>query len=386
MVNIKAVICISKTCIKTASFNYNGKDIGLYCNNHKKYDMINVKRNVCNFSGCNISAGFNIPNIKKPLYCNKHKTNDMVSTYKPKRKHIRKCEYKNCDTYPVFNYINCGSGIYCTKHKKKDMYHTQRKICKHQTCCKYAYHGFPGNKKTRCLSHKLEGMIFEPSRICKTKYCKNIAIYGNRRAKFCENHKQDNMINYVERKCKKCNLIMILNSHNICTYCDPKHFNGFRLAKQKEIKHWLDINNYKYISYDKQLESGLCGRERPDFVFESKNGSHMVILEVDEHQHNFMKGNYMEECECVRMVNISQTLGMPTIFIRYNPDKYQTKEKTHNPRFNTRMKVLNTILYNTLNKSFDEIKELGYLSIIQLYYDDFSEITMDYITILEFDN
>jgi hypothetical protein len=40
-------------------------------------------------------------------------------------------------------------------------------------------------------------------------------------------------------------------------------------------------------------------------------------LEVDEDAHS----GYDKECEIIRMNNICSGLGLPTLFIRYNPDK-----------------------------------------------------------------
>ena len=65
------------------------------------------------------------------------------------------------------------------------------------------------------------------------------------------NHKKSNEYNLIERKCKSCKLLMILNEDKLCGYCDPKMIKSFRLAKQLEIKQLLYNNNYKYILYDK---------------------------------------------------------------------------------------------------------------------------------------
>lgn len=58
------------------------------------------------------------------------------------------------------------------------------------------------------------------------------------------------------------------------------------------------------------------GLERPDFLFGP--GWWARVLEVDEHQH--------QERDCpseqARMVKIGETLGCPTLFVRYNPDAY----------------------------------------------------------------
>ena len=62
---------------------------------------------------------------------------------------------------------------------------------------------------------------------------------------------------------------------------------------------------------------------RPDFVFDYN--THKFVVKVDEHQHN----NYNCQCEQVRMAQITQSIGIPTIFIRYNPYKYKDKYKVN---------------------------------------------------------
>ncbi|KAI9089581.1 hypothetical protein DFS34DRAFT_385310 [Phlyctochytrium arcticum] len=67
---------------------------------------------------------------------------------------------------------------------------------------------------------------------------------------------------------------------------------------------------------------GVCGLERPDFWIDWH--THMLVVEVDEDQH------WSSACECeqTRMVNISQSFGMPTVFLRWNPDDYRPKEES----------------------------------------------------------
>ena len=116
------------------------------------------------------------------------------------------------------------------------------------------------------------------------------------------------------------------------------------MAKQDRVRLYLNENNIKYLSYDKRLDDGICGNERPDFLFESKSKGHFVVLEVDEHQHY----GRPEQCECIRMVNISQSIGAPTIFIRYNPDSFKINGKKENPSHKKRMKVLKEVLENAM--------------------------------------
>ncbi len=72
---------------------------------------------------------------------------------------------------------------------------------------------------------------------------------------------------------------------------------------------------------DKRVEGGYS-RRRPDLLLDM--GSHVVIVEVDENQHN----TYDCTCEHRRMMEISQDLNNHHIvMIRFNPDGYICKEK-----------------------------------------------------------
>ena len=72
----------------------------------------------------------------------------------------------------------------------------------------------------------------------------------------------------------------------------------------------------RYTTYDRQINGGECGRERPDFLWDT--GTHAVMLEVDEFQH---QRGY--KCEIDRMRNITTSIGLPCLWIRYNPDEYK---------------------------------------------------------------
>ena len=40
------------------------------------------------------------------------------------------------------------------------------------------------------------------------------------------------------------------------------------LAKQNSLQKALESNDLKFISVDKMIDKGVCGKERPDFVFD----------------------------------------------------------------------------------------------------------------------
>jgi hypothetical protein len=169
---------------------------------------------------------------------------------------------------------------------------------------------------------------------------------------------------------------MILNNQELCGFCDPTMIKSFRLAKQKEIKTLLDNKKYKYKLYDRIIDS-QCGYERPDWVFEC--AGYCVVLECDENAHN----NYGSKCERNRMINISQALGIKTIFIRYNPDKFKsgkvTKELTKMQRQIKLLKVLDSMLKQDHEK-------LEFLSVVYLFYDNYDPTTVILQSIDLFDN
>ena len=90
------------------------------------------------------------------------------------------------------------------------------------------------------------------------------------------------------------------------------------------------------------------------------------------------------------MINISQSFCLPTIFIRYNPDYYYNTLKNGNkkkmePSKNKRMDTLKRWLNYVLNLNYQELKKIGYCSMVQLYYNNFNSSNTEFITITKFD-
>ena len=187
----------------------------------------------------------------------------------------------------------------------------------------------------------------------------------------------------IEQECNKCYLKNILNLDNLCLYCEIPE-DKIIMKKQYQVKKWLDEQKYNYVSYDKPIDNGICNKYRPDFVFESNNSAFSIVIEVDEHMHK--RGEYTPECEEIRMINISQSLGQPTIFIRFNPDPYHKNgEKITNYVPLERFKILKKILDKYLDTSVEKIRKMGFCSMIQLFYDDFDKNNIKYTSILGFD-
>ena len=291
---------------------------------------------------------------------------------------VVKCEFDGCEKIPNYNFKGETKARFCASHKEDGMLDIKHKMCEFDGCETRANFGLPGNKATRCKTHVLEGMIPNPKKKCFHEDCKEIAIYGIGYAKFCEKHKEENSINLIEKKCKSCGFLNILDKKGMCYTCDPNVFNTVRLAKQKRVKDFLDANGMEYESYDKIIPES-CAKERPDFLFLSKSKLHYVILEVDENQHK----DRPEQCECTRMVNISQSLTMPTIFIRYNPDKFSVKRVKKDPSHNERMKILKEILNYAIELKNDDLT--GYCSYRNLFFDGWKKTDVIYNPITNFE-
>lgn len=318
MVDIKNIhnLCKFKGCGSQANFGFNKK--ATHCKNHKEIGMIDIYHKRCEFEGCDVRASFNFIQFdQKPVYCIEHKEKDMVDVISAR---CPDCNKEGKIKQGFYNYKEGSVGIYCFDHAKDGMVDVRNNKC--NECDSFALYGFVGKTPTSCRIHIKDGMMKYPNKICSTKACREKATHGyiGTFPIYCELH-QDKEKHYklIEQKCIKCTLLNVLDDNDLCLYCSPIKKSEY-LTKQRIIKDFLDLNNYKIDSYDKKLKDG-CGKERPDFVFEC--AGYFLVLEVDEYQHSY----YNIECENTRMINISQPFGMPTIFLRYNPDRFMMKNK-----------------------------------------------------------
>ena len=69
--------------------------------------------------------------------------------------------------------------------------------------------------------------------------------------------------------------------------------------------------------HDRRIRGG-CSQKRPDIFLDL--GTHILIVEVDEHQHK--KGDY-SSCDNMRTMTLFQDSGsLPVVFLRFNPHNY----------------------------------------------------------------
>ena len=325
--------------------------------------MIDIKNKRCEAEGCNkINPAFDITG-GTGRFCVKHKLSNMINI-KGKR-----CEAEGCDKITPIYDIPGGTGRFCLKHKKPGMVDIKHIKCKYMDCNTRAYYGHPGNRVTYCTRHRLPGMIRRPNGKCKSDNCKEPAIYGlNYIPTHCESHKHPDQQNYIERECKSCNLIMTLNKDNLCEYCNPIGFEIARLAKQRAVMAYLDNKGLYGSSTDTIIDGGICGKERPDRVFDF--GDKIIIFECDEHQHR----DRACECEQTRMVNIGQMFGgIPVYFIRWNPDDYTPTSPQKGPEpIQKRYSLLADLLQSIKDNRYTLPN--GLISAIYMYYDDWDNL------------
>lgn len=345
-------ICIIKDCFYRAKWGLPNKKYSTHCTLHCDTSNMVIKlKYVCIVDSCFKSGNYFTLN-KEFLYCKEHspETSELVTT---------KCKYEGCTKYAYYGVKGTKEKEYCSSHKNPKTMCQIFKECSVNECLNVPRYGLPQKQPTLCLEHgeNKEGYIKDPRKRCKEKNCNTFALYGINSPLHCEIHKKPKELNLIERKCVSCELFNVLNHEDKCRYCGD--FSQFRLFKQNKVKMFLDKEKIKYDSYDKIIDQGICGKERPDFLIDCN--THFIILEVDESQHKGSKYN----CENVRMQNLTYSLGLPVIFIRYNPDSYICeKELTEIQRHNLLKKMIKELKKNTP-------KEL--LTVYYICYNNFIE-------------
>ncbi len=299
-IDVKNPTCFSPGCLKRPSYNDPGKP-PIACRYHKSGTMVNTKVPTtckCHHPECQKQSTYGPVGAKKATWCKEHSPDGSVDL-----KNMTRCHELGCHT-------RCSFGIHtpthCRIHKTSSMKDLVHAIC---SCGTRAQYGYPTLKATACGKCKVPGMITSPTKVCSKAGCRNYALHGLTKPERCDLHKLPTDKNLIEGQCSKCNLIMAL-INDLCEFCRP-------LQVKATLTQYNLKNNLSFYSHDQVIDS-KCNLKRPDFVYDA--GTHFVIVEVDENQHR----SYAEECEQTRMWSIRQALGLPTTFIRFNPDSFKT--------------------------------------------------------------
>ena len=360
MVDVKSKLCEYSACEIRPTFGIKGGK-AQFCAKHKLDKMVDVKSKLCEYNGCNsANPVFDIQG-GKGKFCGIHKIDEMINV------NSRRCHKIHCESLNTsFDNIG-GIGRFCVKHKTSTMIDIKSRLCNYYTCKIYAFYGKPGEPKSHCAKHREPGMIRRPNGKCKS--CKEPAIWGTNWIPIhCEMHKTEDESNLVEQLCSSCGLLYVLDKENRCENCNPKSFATARLAKQNALMDYLDSRGLKGNTTDTIIDGGICGKERPDRVYDFEDK--IVILECDEHQHR----DRACECEQTRMINIGQSFGgMPVYFIRWNPDDYSPANNRKHPELLKKRHKLCGDFISDIKESKLKIPH-ALLSVIYLYYDGWDSL------------
>ena len=359
--------CEHAGCQKQPAFALEGETRSRWCTVHKADGAVDIRSKHCEHAGCRKRPAFALEGESRPRWCVVHKAEGAVDV-----RH-NTCKHPGCSKHPNYALEGDKKPRWCVMHKAEGAVDVKKKVCEHEGCETRAQYGYPGHGLSRCgkKEHRLPGMMSQPSKRCAMKGCSRPALYGTSRPTNCSEHQQGDERNLVHERCKACGLPDLLGLEtSLCGDCDPATQQRAYLVKQRAVKATLDLGPHKdYSGYDERLEKGACGQERPDFRWDC--GTHAVVLEVDENQH----AGRPEECECTRMVNISQSLGLPTHFIRYNPDPYRPeggKKRVQGDSHAKRMDLLARHLTEMRTEGpveRPEDKGRGYCTMTRLYFD-----------------
>jgi hypothetical protein len=327
MINLKNRHCIHPNCKTRPSYNVEGKTTSLYCVSHKLPGMIFVKNKHCIYPECKKQANYNVEGETKGLYCSLHKLEPMINVT------CRTCLHPNCKKYPNYNMEGETKGLYCVSHKLEEMIDVKHKKCAYINCNLRPLYNIEGeNIPLYCFSHKKEGMINITTKPCIHPNCKTRPSYnmeGKNKPLYCNIHKLDGMV-YVKNKTCKTHLCYTQINEKFdgyCLRCFMYLFPDKPISHNYKTKEFAVIEfvknkfeNYSWIA-DKIVTDG-CSKKRPDLLLDL--GYQVIIIEIDENQHI----DYDCSCENKRIMEISQDLGhRPIVFIRFNPDDYNTNDK-----------------------------------------------------------
>lgn len=231
--------------------------------------------------------------------------------------------------YSNVNYISCNEyvNIKCNLH---NIYFEQTPSChlSNKTGC------------TKCISSKISerfligidefirranefhkykydysGLIYRTLNDNITIKCIQHNIYFNQRA--------DDHLKYIA--CPKCQLCpsceLWKTFGKLCSYCIPTcHNKKYQKTKEYAVVDFLreQLPDNEFI-HNKSVGTDCTeGHLFPDIRFDCDY--YQLIIEVDEHKHR--GADY--KCDEQRMYDIIAKLGMPCVFIRYNPDSKQS--------------------------------------------------------------
>jgi hypothetical protein len=381
----KRILCLFEGCKILPSYNYKGEK-SIYCAEHKLKDMILVRTKKCLL--CDKQPTYNYPQEKVKLYCKEHSKEDMISLNKSNL-----C--LSCDKVAIFNYENKKKPIYCKEHCENNMIDIIHKTCYKEDCKTRASYGYCGQSVSSCIKHKNEIMFKNPKRTCignDEEECKEIATYGLKEPTHCEEHSTKDEICLIGATCKGCyRTDELLNIEGLCfNFCSLTKLDNDNKKHQKlkEITMLKYLDEYARLPeniikiQDNKIVDSFCNLYRPDRMYDCS--THIVLVECDEFQHKTKKicDSYrdLEHAELSRMHEIYNALGLPCIFLRWNPDNFRVNGML-NKKYNNRDRL--KLLVKWIQHCFTMVpdKDISPVKYKYLFYDNFNETDISFLEI-----
>lgn len=217
------------------------------------------------------------------------------------------CEHKKIRSCCV----DCGGGQICEHNR-------QRRFCVDCGGSEICQHN---KRRSRCVD-------CGGSEICEHNKLRS-RCFDCGGSEICEHDK-------VRRDCFDCGGSRTCKGHNTtmcytrgnhkykgyCVRCFQHFFPNEPVPKNFRTKEkvWTDYISENFKDYDWQFNRTIeygCSKYRPDALLDM--GSHIILLEHDENQHNSIGYS----CENLRVMAIMRDCGYrPLVVIRFNPDEY----------------------------------------------------------------
>jgi predicted nucleic acid-binding Zn-ribbon protein len=348
--------------------------VTIYCNIHKEF-FTQIANGHLQGAGC-FKCGCDTNSRKKSKT-----TEDFI--IRSKEIHGDKYDYKLC------SYIASDIKviIWCNNHnstfEQTPNSHLDGKGCSR---CAREYVG-----KCNAISHDefikraidLHGDLFDYTDTKYIGYNKNITIKCNKGHYFeriASNHLKTDRDSTCP-KCKMCPSCQIyFTKGELCNYCKPlKNNKMYQKTKEMTTVKFLKDNlpDNDFIHNKSVGKDCTNGHLFPDILFDC--GTYQLIVEVDEHEHR--GSDY--SCDQQRMHDIIAKTGLPTIFIRYNPDNKISDKNTLLLMVKKYLNIKDSdkqvwddygfkAMYLYYKKLDDNLRLEGIMDTISVYEDNFS--------------
>lgn len=312
---------------------------------------------------CGKYPSFGYKHDMKRIACKYCKNNDMVNI-----DGIRRTKCKCGKKRPYYGFIDDKKPTRCISCKDDDMIDIltkrTRKLrlcqCKPQKRASFGY--LHDERPTCCKKCKKSGMVDIVSKKC---FCgSHQPIFGYPNDKTSTHCKKSGMVNIKSKKCESCGLFVVTYPPFLCSYCNPNSKHKYSTIEMKTVRYLSECkSDFPLSTFTHNSSTGfVCGDYRPDILYDC--GTYFIVVEIDEQQHKHISYN----CEIVRMFNIEQSLGLHTIFIRYNPHKYIIDGKTKKTTLQQRLSILQKTIESEMSLEYK--KRDNSIKTIYLFYDN----------------